>query len=350
MTRVPQWTGFARKTLWDWLQLLIVPAILVGLTFVWSASQTRSDNRREDRRIAADQAAAEEARRDATLEAYFNKMGSLMLDKKLLASRPSDGVRQVARIVTLTTLRRLDGVRKAAVLRFLYEARFVGYADLREDNSAISAWPGEALDPPRAVVSLEDADFSGADLRGVDLVGVNLTGANFEGANLEGAHLNYAFLWRAKFTGANLFRSTLGGANLYEANFSRANLSEAFVDYVNVAYTNLSGANLRKAHFSNVFLEGTILTGANLEDIDLYKASFYDNTILKGAVLDNAELFGVEGLDLARFITALPPERQKAFLDAQRRFLDSLPARELAKFNLTPAKLARIRREAVEDS
>ena len=36
------------------LQLLIVPAILVGSTFVWSATQTRSDHEREDRRIAAD--------------------------------------------------------------------------------------------------------------------------------------------------------------------------------------------------------------------------------------------------------------------------------------------------------
>jgi hypothetical protein len=49
------------KTLWDWLQLLIVPAILIGVTFAWSAMQTRSDNKREDRRIAADRAAAEEA-------------------------------------------------------------------------------------------------------------------------------------------------------------------------------------------------------------------------------------------------------------------------------------------------
>jgi hypothetical protein len=44
-----KWAGFAaepepgHKTVWDWLQLLIVPAILVGVTFAWSASQTRSD-------------------------------------------------------------------------------------------------------------------------------------------------------------------------------------------------------------------------------------------------------------------------------------------------------------------
>ena len=78
------------KTLWDWLQLLIVPAILIGVTFAWSATQTRSDNKREDRRIAADRAAAEEARQDATLQAYLDQMSGLMLDKKLLTSKEGD--------------------------------------------------------------------------------------------------------------------------------------------------------------------------------------------------------------------------------------------------------------------
>src|SRR5437773_8504718 len=66
------------KTLWDWLQLLIVPAILIGITLVWSYSQARSDNKREDRRIAADRAAAEEVRQDATLNGYLTQMSGLM--------------------------------------------------------------------------------------------------------------------------------------------------------------------------------------------------------------------------------------------------------------------------------
>src|SRR3954449_6986209 len=56
------------KTLWDWLQLLIVPAILIGIGFLWSARQTASENKRDDRRIAADRAAAVVAARDATLQ------------------------------------------------------------------------------------------------------------------------------------------------------------------------------------------------------------------------------------------------------------------------------------------
>jgi hypothetical protein len=123
--RLPDWLGFRGKTLWDWLQLLIVPAILIGVTFAWSATQTRSDNRREDRRIEADRVAAEEARRDATLQAYLDQMSGLMLHERLLTSRPGAGVRAVARTVTLTTLRRLNGGRKGEVVRFLKEAGLI---------------------------------------------------------------------------------------------------------------------------------------------------------------------------------------------------------------------------------
>ena len=69
------------KTLWDWLQLLIVPAILIAVTFAWSATQTRSDNKREDRRIAADES-CRKVRQDATLQAYLDQMSDLMLDRE----------------------------------------------------------------------------------------------------------------------------------------------------------------------------------------------------------------------------------------------------------------------------
>src|SRR3954464_12751512 len=101
--RSPEWLGFRGKTLWDWLQLLIVPAILIAVTFAWSATQTRSDNKREDRRIAADRVAADEARQDLTLQGYHDQMSRLMLDEKLLTST-SSAVRSVARTITLATL------------------------------------------------------------------------------------------------------------------------------------------------------------------------------------------------------------------------------------------------------
>src|SRR5437763_4113005 len=169
--RLPDRLGFRGKTLWDWLQLLIVPAILIAVTFAWSATQTRSDNKREDRRIAAGRAAAREARQDATLQGYLNQMSRLMLDKKLLSSEDRSAVQAVARTVTLTALHRLDAARKATVVRFLDEAQLITNNDY--------------------------VDLTAADLRGAHLRGANLVGDDLVGADLRGADLTDTRLWNA---------------------------------------------------------------------------------------------------------------------------------------------------------
>jgi uncharacterized protein YjbI with pentapeptide repeats len=269
--RSPGWLGFRGKTLWDWLQLLIVPAILIGVTFAWSATQSRSDNRREDRRS-----------QDATLQAYLDQMSGLMLDKRLLSSPFNAPVRSVARTVTLTTLRRLEGERKAEVVRFLHEAGLID----REVTFTV--------DRP-AVVDLTGGDLTGADLEGADLEDAVLTGADLTDAELESA--------------------ILSGTNLTGAD--------------------LRGVDLRGADLQGVDLEGADLTGADLTGANVTDAN------LVGAILE-----GARNLNLGKFIARVPPEQQKAFLDSQKAFLDSLSPDELAKFNLTPETLAEFRQEA----
>jgi len=79
---------------------------------------------------------------------------------------------------------------------------------------------------------------------------------------------------------------------------------------------------------------GANLDSTRFEDADIWFA------YLDGAKLDNAH-----GLDLGRFIEQLQSGR-KEFLDSQKSFLDSLSWDEMAKFNLTPEKLATFRSEA----
>jgi uncharacterized protein YjbI with pentapeptide repeats len=289
--RLPDRLGFRGKTLWDWLQLLIVPAILIAVTFAWSATQTRNDNKREDRRIAADRAAADIARQDATLQAYFDQMSRLMLDRKLLTSKDGDAVRAVARTVTLTALRGLDGERKGEVVRFLGEAELLNVED--------------------AQVVLDDADLVGANLKDAFLLDAELGFINFAGANLAGADLS--------------------GSDLQFANLRGANLAHATPYDTDLRFANLEGANLAYAE-----LAGTLLGDANLAD-----------TNLRGARLDLAKLKGAKNLDLDGFISKeLRSGLAQKFFDKQWEFLVSLSPRELAKFNLTPKKLAKLRREA----
>jgi len=67
-----------------------------------------------------------ERAQDAALQAYLDQMTQLLLHEDLRTSQPDDEVRSVARARTLTVLRVLDGVRKATVVQFLYEARLIG--------------------------------------------------------------------------------------------------------------------------------------------------------------------------------------------------------------------------------
>jgi len=203
------------KTLWDWLQLLVVPVILIVVTLYWSAQQTaKSDRRREDRRIAVDRAAADEARRDVTLRSYLDRMSGLMLDNGLLVSKERSAIRAVARTLTLTTLRRLDGQRKAEVVRFLYEAHLL---ELFDANAA----------RPGPLVSLTFANLRNADLTGEDLRGADLTLADLRGAKLRGAFLDYASLHTANLGGADLRDASLEGARLANANLRGAELRGA---------------------------------------------------------------------------------------------------------------------------
>jgi hypothetical protein len=86
------------KTLWDFLQLLIVPAILVVIALAFNASQASREQKREDRRVREDRALATETRRDANLDAYLTEMRDLILNRHLLTSRKGSAVQSVARM------------------------------------------------------------------------------------------------------------------------------------------------------------------------------------------------------------------------------------------------------------
>jgi hypothetical protein len=237
------WTGLADytkppgvdergKTLWDWLQLLIIPAVLAGGAMWFSRAE-----REAEREIAADRL------REAALQTYLDRMTDLLLEKELRTSKEEDEVRAVARARTLTTLRQLDGTRKATLLRFLYEADLIN-----KDDHVIN-------------------------LGGADLVEANLAGADLSGANLDKADLTNADLFMARLSGAKLNRAYLHGVNLILADLSEANLSESGLDDAKLISANLSGANLGEASLFEADLSGADLSGADLSGANLNKAS-----------------------------------------------------------------------------
>src|SRR5215203_2704861 len=163
-TKQSRW-GFRGKTVWDFLQLLIVPLMLVAIGSVFSLQQDARQQRIEDQRAQAERELAEQRAQDEALQAYLDQMGGLLLERDLRASEKGSEVRTLARARTLTVMGRLDPSHKTALMQFLVEADLLRRV--------------EGRDP---IISLRDADLREADLSLADLNGANLNEADMRGA------------------------------------------------------------------------------------------------------------------------------------------------------------------------
>lgn len=263
------------KNLWDWFSLLGVPISVAFLGWWLQYLQQKQ---------------IEENQREEVLQAYFDRISTLLIDRNVLAISTKvknateleaeqqdfseqkellDAAADVIRARTLSILRRLenDPVRKASVLLFLSEAEVI-----RKLN-----------------VDLAYANLEGANLESAELEGAKLKGARLNKAGLIGASLNRADLYSASLIDARLIAVRLDGAVLHNAKLTRAILIRASLNCADLGYAKLDFAILQ-----NASLKGAKLDGAKLDFARLNGASF------EGASLDRATLYfaSLEGADL----------------------------------------------------
>jgi uncharacterized protein YjbI with pentapeptide repeats len=265
-------TGLGDKTLWDLLQLLIVPLALAAIGFWFTAQQEARQREIEDRRARVEREIEAERAEQVTLQAYLDQMGTLLLDRNLRAADENSDVRRLARARTLVVLDALGLTRQERVLRFLHEAEMIR-ATSPEGQPVIPLKYAslESIELPHRILlrgaDLQQADLSGANLAYIDLRDTYLAGAHFEGADLEGAHLE----------GADLSGTFLEGADLSDANLADVDLSNAEELWkpgtdmrergAGLAHADLSGANLKGANVTDEQLaECASLEGAIMPD------------------------------------------------------------------------------------
>ncbi len=177
------WTGFQGRTLWDWLKVLVVPMALalVGLYIDIVASYIAADRQREE-----------------SMKEYFREMTTLLIEHKLRQADKESEVRSIARVRTLTTLRKMDGIRRGFIMMFLSESNLIS----RDDP----------------IISL-----SGANLRAADLTGVDLSNTALQNVYLYGANLDHT-----EFCGADLTNAVLTEAKLRDSNLMDAHLCHTY--------------------------------------------------------------------------------------------------------------------------
>lgn len=309
------WTGFNRyigpelkpnqqyrpeKTLWDWLQLLIIPLVLAIGGFWFSQIQKSRDESAAAQRANTEREIAADNQRETTLQAYLDNMSKLLLHEKLHDIEVGDDirniarVRNIARIRTLTVLHRLDPNRKASVIQFLYEAGLIETGIIYKDGI-------RDKDTFKPIINLDGADLSEATLSGANLVKADLSKADLSKADLSGADLSNTDLSRANLRGANLSRAYLYGAEMKEADLTGASLTDADTtprDTVVASFTrtNFEAATLRNADLRNANLRGADLSFADLSSANLSGAllgitppSGFDLEVFLGFTIEDLE-------------------------------------------------------------
>lgn len=312
------------KTVWDWLQLLIVPLVVAVAAFALNAAQASRQRQQDQSRAEAERQRSEknareqarravENRRDEALRSYMLQMSQLMLDTNLgKPSRTAGAEGLLARTLTLTTLGQLDGRRKGTLVRFLVEAGLVtatGRWTYTPDNGsggpdavALTSWETETV--PR--VSLDGADLREVVLRGHygytagthipadgssmsgDLVFVDFSGADMRGADLRDTVLVADFEW-ADLRGADFADATLNSSRFRETCVGSARFTDATLgaflpdgnerDDVTTTSFKIDGVPLPftgeppVVEFYRVEGHDVDFTGANLNGMDLGRGS-----------------------------------------------------------------------------
>jgi len=210
VTKTPQGTNTeysSGKTLWDWMQLLLVPIILAIGGYWLTQIQKNREERAAAQRAETDRNIAFDNQHAAALQAYINNMSELLLEKGLRQSKPEDDIRKIARAQTLTALSFLGIRRKRSVLQFLNESGLISKVN--------------------PIINLDEADIRDARLRDIILKRVNLKGVYLYGADLRDADLRESDLQSARLDGVDLSGADLTRVNLQNAKVTKEQLSKA---------------------------------------------------------------------------------------------------------------------------
>jgi uncharacterized protein YjbI with pentapeptide repeats len=279
------------KTLWDLLQLVIIPVALAFIAVIFNRAANRTEQEiaaqryKNDQEITAqryknDQRLADDKQKEELLQGYFDRMSELLLKEHLRESSANSEVRNIARARTLSVLNRLDPVRKGSLIEFLYESNL--------------------LDKENVIIGLNDANLVEVVLDRSLLINIDLSSVNLAKARLDYAKLSSAKIIRANLSEAQLFNIGLSSADLSnailkDAHLRHANLAQAVLFEAILSGADLSGANLSSANLGHADLSDTNLSGANLSDANL-----------AGAIVTTEQLEKADSLQRAIMPDGLP--------------------------------------------
>lgn len=266
------------RTLWDWVKLLIIPLVLTGGGFLYTAHQNYMDTQsRQDQQ-------------DFTImKEYLDDMSKFIDEHKQLgAEQQSPAESTQTQLLFATVAARTTAVinnlqspeKKKEVIQFLVT------------TTLIQSPPNQVPAPSNKVsvlstmplLILRGVDLDRVDLNGMNLGSIYLNYSNLDNINLKGALLTDAIISASDLEDADLEDAQMRGSvlinsKLLSAHLDHAQMQDSNLKGADLKHAILTGASLNKANLTNVNLRHAILTDVDLSDADLTNADLKDADI-----------------------------------------------------------------------
>jgi uncharacterized protein YjbI with pentapeptide repeats len=223
----PDGTYYRSKTLWDWLDLLIVPFALAGATLLLSLVRTRVEHNIQNDRY-----------REQALVRCFDLVIENVTKESWDDDSDSSIMAATLRANVLSTLDMLDTKRKGRLILFLYSAHLLGC-------------PGKEPIITLQGGNLTQVSLANAKLSGICLESTDLSHSNLENADLQGAHFNHATLVGANLFGSKLEKTSFVGTNLTKADIRQANIDEAIFEGVDLSKIKATDGQKERIYLHN---------------------------------------------------------------------------------------------------
>ncbi len=209
-----KWTGFQSRTLWNWLELVVVPVSLALAAFFLNRA---ASNR--DRQLTSERE-------------FYALLGPLL---------PRETALSALRVFILSTLHLLDSRGRGQMLRALYDAGLI-----KGETPAVDLQFANLRGADLRDMVFKDVNLSGADLSGADLSGTDFTDAILKNTNLKKAGARYGktpILSRANLEGTDLTKAKLRRAALDKASLPETWTRCGVNERLNYAHRNMSDFN-----------------------------------------------------------------------------------------------------------
>jgi uncharacterized protein YjbI with pentapeptide repeats len=320
------------KTLWDWLQLLLVPVVLAIVAFSFNAGQASVNQQLE-----------QQSNQEQVVNTFLGQMSSLLLQYNLHGSPLGDPKRAIAQAITLSALDRLDSQHKNIIILFLYRADLLKYHYYK--NNETECGDPKALkkqfSDEQPIITLSQGNIAGVTINDLKLSCIDLHNMHLEGSNFSTSVLDRADLGISLAKGADFSYTSMNSASLYYLDLSEANLQGAQLQYANMRGICLSHARLDSADLQHADLsvyrhsvnratpfcdqsDNATSTQANSSDVVFTRANLTD-AVLTRANLTGANLSGADlsGADLDKAVLKGTRYNSKEILvkDSQGKYL-----------------------------